>query len=343
MLVVAPQFLDEVWRGDLKSVSGSHEIDFALTDAEGRAVLGRPDAPLSNQSVRTASATQLPWTVHAISTAKDVGAPWLSGPGRLMLAAVLVMTVVVLAGGYFINRAIARELAVARLQSDFVAAVSHEFRTPLTTIRQLSEMLVRARVSTDEKRQQFYETLLRESERLHRLVESLLNFARLESGELQYRFESVDPHRFVQDVVAEFQEEVSSLGYHIEFSSQDQVPSIRADRELLARVFWNLLDNAVKYSPDHRTVRVEMAKAGSRLLVRVRDEGLGIPVAEQREIFRKFVRGAASKAATIKGTGIGLAMAREIVNAHGGEIRVDSEIGRGSTFSVLLPSEAAIS
>ncbi len=174
-------------------------------------------------------------------------------------------------------------------------------------------------------------------------MESLLNFARLESGELQYRFESVDPHRFVQDVVAEFQEEVSSLGYHIEFSSQDQVPSIRADRELLARVFWNLLDNAVKYSPDHRTVRVEMAKAGSRLLVRVRDEGLGIPVAEQREIFRKFVRGAASKAATIKGTGIGLAMAREIVNAHGGEIRVDSEIGRGSTFSVLLPSEAAIS
>ncbi len=343
MLVVAPQFLDEVWRGDLTSVSGSHEIDFALTDAEGRAVLGRPDAPLSNQSVRTASATQLPWTVHAISTAKDVGAPWLSGPGRLMLAAVLVMTVVVLAGGYFINRAIARELAVARLQSDFVAAVSHEFRTPLTTIRQLSEMLVRARVSTDEKRQQFYETLLRESERLHRLVESLLNFARLESGELQYRFESVDPHRFVQDVVAEFQEEVSSLGYHIEFSSQDQVPSIRADRELLARVFWNLLDNAVKYSPDHRTVRVEMAKAGSRLLVRVRDEGLGIPVAEQREIFRMFVRGAASKAATIKGTGIGLAMAREIVNAHGGEIRVDSEIGRGSTFSVLLPSEAAIS
>jgi len=338
VLLVGPTFLDQAWRGALQLASGSQQIDFALTDAEGRAVLGHPGTSLSGQSVRTASVTQLPWTVHAISAVAN-SPPGLSRQGRLMLGAVIAMAVVVMAGGYFINRAISRELAVARLQSDFVAAVSHEFRTPLTTLRQLSEMLARRRVSTDERRQQFYETLLRESERLHRLVESLLNFARLESGELRYQFESVDPNRFVQEVVDQFREEVSGLGFRIDFSSQEDLPSIRADRELLARVFWNLLDNAVKYSPERGTVRVEVDRAGSLVLVRVCDHGLGIPVSEQREIFRKFVRGAASKAAAIKGTGIGLAMARDIVTAHGGEIRVDSETGRGSTFSVLLPSE----
>jgi signal transduction histidine kinase len=97
-----------------------------------------------------------------------------------------------MAGSYFINRAVLREVTVAKLQSDFVASVSHEFRTPLTTVRQLSEMLARGRVSSDERRQQFYETLLRESERLHRLVEGLLNFGRMEAGELHYRFEPVD-------------------------------------------------------------------------------------------------------------------------------------------------------
>jgi signal transduction histidine kinase len=112
---------------------------------------------------------------------------------------------------------------------------------------------------------------------------------------------------------------------------------IRGDRESLARVFWNLLDNAVKYSPEHLTVWVDLSEAGKRLMVRVRDQGLGIPAAEQKEIFRKFVRGAASKTASIRGTGVGLAMARQIVAAHGGDITVESEPGQGSVFTVLLP------
>jgi signal transduction histidine kinase len=105
----------------------------------------------------------------------------------------------------------------------------------------------------------------------------------------------------------------------------------------LSRVFWNLLDNAVKYSPERRTVWVDLSEAGQRIMVRVRDQGLGIPAAEQREIFRKFVRGAASKNASIRGAGVGLAMAQQIVAAHGGDISVESEPGQGSVFTVLLP------
>jgi signal transduction histidine kinase len=142
----------------------------------------------------------------------------------------------------------------------------------------------------------------------------------------------------LRDVVAEFRQEASKTGYQVELQESGQLPPIRADRESLARVFWNLLDNAVKYSPECRTVWVELAGMRERILVQVRDRGLGIPPEEQKEIFRKFVRGAASKAAAIKGTGVGLAMARQIVEAHGGEIHVESKPGEGSVFTVLLPA-----
>ena len=335
-LLISPSFLDSAWLRQLPSAAGQR-IDFALTDADGRAVLGRPDAPLSLQSVRPASATRLPWTVHAIAAGGGFAPPELSGRTRLLLAGIAMMAAIVLAGGYFIHRAVLREVTVARLQSDFVAAVSHEFRTPLTTLRQLSEMLVRGRVSSDERRQQFYATLLRESERLHRLVEGLLNFGAMEAGRLQYRFEPVDPKLFLGEIVSDFEREVSGLGYHVELNGSGVLPEIRADRESLARVFWNLLDNAVKYSPENRTVWVDLSEAGKRLMVRVRDRGIGIPAAEQKEIFRKFVRGAASTRASIRGTGVGLAIARQIVDAHGGDISVESRPGEGSVFTVLLP------
>lgn len=339
-LLISPRFLESVWLNGLGSGDRAHGIDFALTDADGRPVLGQTDSPLSMQSVRAASTTQLPWTVHAISRLNGV-APGLSSQTKLVLAGIVMMALVVLAGGYLINRAIVRELQVACLQSDFVAAVSHEFRTPLTAIRQLAEMLAKGRISSDERRQQFYETLLGESDRLHRLVEGLLNFGRMEAGQLRYRFEPVDPDKFIRGIVSDFEREVAGRGYHIELRGDEGLPHIRADRESLARVFWNLLDNAVKYSPANRTVWVDLSDAGRRLAVRVRDRGIGIPAAEQKEIFRKFVRGTASKNTNIQGTGVGLTMARQIVAAHGGDISVESQPGEGSVFTVMLPVTGA--
>jgi signal transduction histidine kinase len=334
-LLIGRRFLNTQWVAKLPRAAG---IEFALTDADGKAVLGRPDVPLSLQSVRPASATQLPWTLHAITRPNGVAAPELSGRTRLLLAGISIMALMLLVGGYFVQRAVLRELRVVRLQSDFVAAVSHEFRTPLTTLRQLSEMLARGRGSTPARRQQFYDTLLSESERLQRLVESLLNFGAMESGKLQYRFEPVAPDAFLREVVSDFEREVAGLGYRVELREGGALPAIRADRESLARVFWNLLDNAVKYSPESRTVWVDVSGAGKRLIVRVRDEGIGIPATERGEIFGKFVRGSASHKAGIRGTGVGLAMARQIVAAHDGAILVESEPGQGSVFTVLLPS-----
>ncbi len=256
------------------------------------------------------------------------------GRRRLWLAGLAALVLLVVAGGYFIARAVSRELAVARLQSDFVAAVSHEFRTPLTSLRQTTEILADDRVVSDEQRRDYYQKQARATERLQRLVESLLDFGRMEAGRRPYRLERLDAGELVRAVVEEFQAEAGE--YRVELSANGAA-AVDADPDALGRALWNLLDNAVKYSPDCRTVWVELTARSNRLAITVRDQGIGIPRAEQKEIFHRFVRGAAAKSNGIKGTGVGLAMVRHIVEAHGGEVRLESEPGKGSTFTVLLP------
>jgi signal transduction histidine kinase len=228
---------------------------------------------------------------------------------------------------------------VAKLQSEFVSAVSHEFRTPLTSLRQLSEMLAKGRVPTEDLRRKSYDIMSGESERLQRLVESLLDFGRIEANAFRYRLEAIDPAKMAREVVAEFQEKAAAQGYRVELDAAGALPSIHGDREALGLALRNLLENAVKYSPECRIVWVALARENSRLAIRVRDKGMGIPASEQKEIFKRFVRGSGSKAAHIQGTGVGLAMARRIIDGHGGEIRLESEPGKGSTFTILLPLE----
>jgi len=221
------------------------------------------------------------------------------------------------------------------MQSDFVSAVSHEFRSPLTSIRQLSEILAFGRVPGEERRQTYYETLVRETQRLQRLVEALLNFGRMEAGARPYRFEDVDAAVLAQHVAAEFENEIAA-GRHIELRGNGDC-RFRADPEALGVALRNLVDNALKYSPDHPTVWLEWGVEKTRVAIRVRDRGAGIAPAERKHIFRKFVRGSAAATGNVKGSGVGLAMVRHIVDAHRGEIRVESEVGEGSTFTVLLP------
>jgi signal transduction histidine kinase len=225
---------------------------------------------------------------------------------------------------------------VSRLQSDFVAAVSHEFRSPLTSLSHIADLLAHDRVPSDEARKKSFDILVRDTDRLRRLVEGLLDFGRFEAGAATLRLETVDVTDLVRSTVVDFQERVAAEGYAIELSDPSEATFALADREALSRALWNLLDNAVKYSPECRTVWVEMTRQTDQITIVVRDQGLGIPIQEQREIFDRFVRGADSKARRIRGTGIGLAMVREIVRAHGGDIRLASEPGRGSRFTMVL-------
>ena len=230
-----------------------------------------------------------------------------------------------------------RELAVGRLQSDFVAAVSHEFRTPLTALRQFTDMLREHPALDDHRRGIAYDAQSRATDRLTRLVESLLDFGRMEAGAARYRFEARDGTELVRRVVEDFCADARAAGRDVEFHGDGSAP-IETDDEALSRAVWNLLDNAVKYSPEASSVEVSLERRNGHVLIAVRDHGIGIPPHEQAQIFTKFHRGEQARTRGIKGTGIGLAMVDEIVKAHHGRIDVQSEPGKGSTFTIVLPS-----
>jgi signal transduction histidine kinase len=312
-------------------------VQIVLTDGEGHQVRRWSAREGARQAVRTSADTRLPWTLGVASLDPSRDITQLTGRRRLLVAGWALIAAVVFVGSYFIARAMMHELEVARLQSDFVSAVSHEFRTPLASLRQLSELLADGRVPSEQRRQEYYQALSRESERLHRLVEGLLDFGRMEAGAKEYRFETLDPAALVREVVAEFAREAREQGFEMVTECSDGMPPVRADREALSRAVWNLLDNAVKYSPGGKQVWVETRREGGRAAICVRDRGLGIPPGDQARVFRKFVRGESARTAGVKGTGLGLAMVKHIVDAHGGEIRVESQPGVGTTFTILLP------
>ncbi len=338
-LVAGPRFLESEWLSSVAPAVGQQPVSLSLTDAEGRLVAGRPAAGARAQAVRTPADTGLPWTLQVADRSPSPTRAELLARWRLLLLGFAVMGSVVLAGGYFTLRAMSRELAVARLKSDFVGAVSHEFRTPLTALCQLAETFAQDRVADEAQRRQYYDLLLRETRRLRRLVEGLLDFGRMEGGVREYRSEPLDAGTLVRDTVADFQEEVARQGYRVELSCDEAGLPLRGDEEALRRALWNLLDNAVKYSPGCFSVWVDVSRHGSDLHLRVRDHGLGIADEERAQVFRKFVRGASSREAGVKGTGIGLAMVDHIVRGHRGRVTVESGPGPGSTFTVVLPRE----
>jgi signal transduction histidine kinase len=325
-LVAGPLYLQRRWLSALSPLTSSLRVKVALKEMN----------PGSDGAIeRASSATGLPWTFFVASTDVQAEVQQFAARRRLLLGGLALVAVVICAGSYFIARAFARELAVARLQSDFVSAVSHEFRTPLTSLRQLSEIFNEDRPLEEERRKKYYQALDRATARLYKLVEGLLDFGRMEAGAMVYRKTDLDVGTLVSSVVSEFQREAGDRGYLVELKTTDNLPAVHGDPEALGRALWNLLDNATKYSSECKTVWVEVEREGRKVAIRVRDRGMGIPAPEQQEILRKFVRGAA--AAGIKGTGIGLAIVKHIVDAHGGALRLESAPGQGSTFSILLP------
>jgi signal transduction histidine kinase len=337
LLLLGPQWLDTQLSESRGSSFAKQGIAIILTDAEGRPVLGRLEAGSLRQTVRLSSETQLPWNVHAVTTDPDAILAATRARRRALVAGLGMISVLILAGAYLVGRAVTREMEVSRLQSEFVSSVSHELRTPLSSLCLLSDLLASGRVAGDADRNEYYGILVRESRKLRRLVEGLLNFGRMEAGAMQYRFETIDPAELVRELSNDFQREVEASGFRIEMTADKDTPLVNADRTALTSAIWNLLDNAVKYSPECRKVWIDVQKDGGRAAIRVRDCGWGIPSSEQKRIFEKFTRGEAARQGDIVGAGVGLAMVHRIMAAHGGEVRLESEPGRGSTFTLLLP------
>jgi signal transduction histidine kinase len=311
----------------------------STTISAGQGLAGTAPTAEGSAIRMAASDTGLPWTVVLTPGTSPSLTADLAARRRLLSVGLVAILLFVAGASYFLWRVVRRELAVVRQQQDFVAAVSHEFRTPLTSLRHVTELLQESDDVPPVRRHAFYDALSRNTERLQRLVESLLDFSRMEGGKKPYDLQPLDADRLVEHIVADFQQEVGPTGVtvHVEIERGGAL-SVRGDSSALTNAVWNLLDNAVKYSPDAHGVHVSVARHPAGVAIAVRDEGFGIPANERKDVFRRFVRGEQATRLGIKGTGLGLAIVSHIVSAHGGTIELESEEGAGSTFRLVLPA-----
>lgn len=292
-----------------------------------------PTGTSSATLTRSSNETGLPWGV-AVTLLPESPSSRFS----LLAGGLVLLGIVILGTLYLAYRAIRRELRVAAMQSDFVAAVSHEFRTPITALTHLTDML-ESGDAAENRKPLYYKALSRETRRLREMVENLLDFGRVEAGRYKYKPEEVNAAEFIEALIEDFREQPAAASHEVRFEAGSREIRMAIDREAIRRAFWNLLDNSARYSPVGTRITAKVSQENGWALLSVRDEGPGIPRDEHKRIFQKFVRGRAASSQAVKGTGIGLAMVDAIVRAHGGRVKLESEPGAGSRFTILLPTE----
>lgn len=267
------------------------------------------------------------------TTIASISAHWLRTEFFILGALTLLMG----AGMILTYRNIARELALAKLKSDFVSNVSHELRTPLALIRLYAETLELGRVSTAGKQQEYYEIIRKESERLTSLINNILDFSRIESGKKEYSFRETNVADLVRSTLESYRFEIEQNGFQFEQKIDNDVPPLWVDREAIARSLLNLVNNAVKYSSNEKYLGVRLYRHNYGVNLEVIDHGIGIPAKDHLKIFEKFYRVGDPLVHNTKGSGLGLSLVRHIVQAHGGEVAVESAPGKGSKFIITLP------
>jgi signal transduction histidine kinase len=229
-----------------------------------------------------------------------------------------------------------RQMRLSQMKSDFVSNVSHELRTPLSSIRVFGEYMRLGRVEKPEKIREYGEYIEAESRRLTQLINNILDFSKIESAEKKYHFCSTDVVDLVQQTAAAFEVPLRENGLSVSFKASP-VPMLNIDKDAIAQVIVNLLDNAVKYSNGRKEVEVTVETTGAEVRITVRDHGIGIPAAEQKKIYEKFYRVGSTLVHDVKGSGLGLSIVMHVVKAHGGRMELVSAPGQGSAFTIVLP------
>ncbi len=239
-------------------------------------------------------------------------------------------------GAVFVQRLIRRQAQEVRLQTDFVAKVSHELRTPLASIRMFVDTLREGRVDDPEDVAMCMDTIATETSRLTTMIERLLIWGRMESGRRAYSMRPERVDTLIGEALAQLEPQLQSTEVDIKLEMIEPIPAVNADRTAMVETLLNLLSNAIKYGGDGGLIIIRAYRHKRRVLIEIADRGPGIPKHEQRRIFERFYRGAAQIGGRKPGSGLGLAMAQHVVKAHGGRIRVASQPGLGTCFTIVL-------
>jgi signal transduction histidine kinase len=249
---------------------------------------------------------------------------------------------IMLIGIVFMVRAVIHESEVSRMKSEFVSNVSHELKTPLALIRMFGETLDEGIVTDEKKRREFYSIIRKESERLSHLISNVLDFSRMDTGAKEYYFEETDLITVVKSSLEAYKFHIRENGFEIESELPDETLMLKIDKDAISQALLNLLSNAVKYSNERKYIKVEVGKNSSSAMISVADRGIGIAKKELNKIFEKFYRVRATGGEEKRGSGLGLTLVKQIVEAHGGTIEIESEVGEGSKFTLKIPLHGII-
>jgi signal transduction histidine kinase len=275
----------------------------------------------------------------AIRSHHRTPAQWAAWNFKLNLTLSILMTVALLSGIILALRAAQRQMRLSQMKTDFVSNVSHELRTPLASIRVFGEFLKMGRVQDEEKIREYGEYIETESRRLTQLVNNILDFSRIESGRKTYDFNETDPSALVHSTLKTFDIQLKQRGFSVNVKEpQVPLPAIFVDGEAVGQALINLLDNAVKYSGAAHEIEIQLGREKGFVAIAVHDHGIGLSREDQQKVFEKFYRVCTGLVHESRGSGLGLSLVKHIVEAHKGRVTVESEPGRGSTFTIYLPA-----
>jgi signal transduction histidine kinase len=278
-----------------------------------------------------------PWRVEVFQEKDDAkGFPLIR---NIFFWTILALLIIVFFGSGLIIRTIVQEVNLLNLKSEFIASVSHEFKTPLTAMGAILERLLSNEIQDSKKVQEYYRTLNHDSERLKRLVKNVLDFTKIEDGKKEYRLEAIDIGRLVRQEVEIFQKENELAGFRVETRIDENLPPVQADEEALRQALHNILDNAAKFSRREKTIDVAVSIRPDSVEIGVEDSGIGIPENEQKKVFEKFYRGKQASSVSPTGTGLGLTLVKHIMDAHSGNVVIRSQPGKGTRVDLILPLE----
>lgn len=256
--------------------------------------------------------------------------------GWMVLSALFLLAVIFTFG--LTIKTVLRHKKLSKMKSDFINNMTHEFKTPIATISIAGEMLMKQEIqSAADKVSKYASVILSENRRLQSQVEQILQSAIIENEAIQLRLKVSDIHRILHKAIQSFELRIQELSGSLTVDFQDNIPSLMLDRTHFLSVFGNLIDNAIKYSPEVVDIRVTTSADSNGVIVKIMDKGIGIAKQNQKLVFRNLYRVSTGDIHDVKGFGIGLYYVKRIVELHGGSVKLTSTVGKGSTFEVFLP------
>jgi len=328
----------EIFPGILGKVTENTGLQLQIIDHRGQNILTGRKELLPKDSI-SFSYRQFPLPWKLLVSQPALGDLEKTAHRENLFYGVLLIFIVALMilGAFLIVRDISRETETTRLKTEFVHNISHELKTPLTLIRLYGETLQRKKNLKKEERIEAYEIITKESERLSHLINNVLDFSRIEMGRKEFDFKKENLAQKVRDTLESYRYHLEKKGFTIQEEISSELPEMTFDGEAIASILINLLSNAMKFSPKEKEITVKLYKDNGNAVLQVADRGIGISNREISRIFKRFYRSRNEIISETRGSGLGLTLVKHITDAHGGQIKVVSEQGKGSVFSVILP------